>query len=1062
MEIKDYLLKEAETHINKFCSSSKKTNSLNSFLLKEAERRIDTAKNILMQKDAMAFTAGTLETKNANNIVFYVPPKSSRIRKIEEDLENAFGAYFKQIQLESDGKKVKVAPPKQIIISEDETKEAGEPYSSLRFEVRFQRDIYPVVKQPQKMAKNAVNIINQVAPGLDKFIEFLRSENITPLPYYHRNISGQEQKNTETNNPYHKRKITQFIIDQQSKYGAKKTIQLPGGETIDTTAFYSEHNKRISNNEEISVTHQDRSFQMFDADSAFDIQYPTYLMRAIAGKVWFGYRLDEKILNQAIEQEKLKFLRSHNINSSGKKQYDVFYNNLKNKIINEFNKALQPIDQSRDLVDGTGKQLHTTSINQDWTFGNTPDKKAMRGFRLSGVSEKEIPQANGQTMIVPIPTKHTVCMDLNLRELQFLLFSLQKQNKALEQPAMYKSRRIRADNLSPDQFFIMGYSITVNANGFDTDTAYAKPGYSGPRMSIVPPIRATANGIDYDSDQGNMGRNMIVTFGGMNSEEGGSWQRDKTQYSKLEKLLQEYGEWAVATLKILQAPSAKPRTRINILDPGQAEAQPEDRVIGKNIGKLYEAWKNKTNYTPYETWAKIIGTTNNGRRTSAETFVEKILHDENGQLRNNQQFKEFLNKSNASQLNQRQRSTSSINVADISDNLLPLLQKYGYAVAKMMDFVFAIMIRSSASVRKQSMSPQAAKKLWEEKHQEVPANGQYPRTYDIRQFGANYSVGTGKAEYGKILIGIKYAVKAEGIESQPGVVQEIVRKYKGAYHLPSGKNRPDPFTGSLTKAPELGNLQTFQPDSKYLKIVDDLSFWIGYSGTGTGGRATTIASNIDNFYDALAALDQRYPQIFDDVGAIFDPISLNLKLLREKTKACLTKITDALNKQGIDIRTVLINKQTQETTLCSAGVGEGTTDVASREVERRENASQVQQPQQPQQPQTPQRSLINPIRPSRQLNIPEIPQSNLPTPNPNTQNPIDPTNETPQPMKMKVNKHNKRQLFKNVEPLTEKIRKSSLMDKLVKVSDKMDEAGKYVLSNKLDSIIRWLGKNNVS
>jgi hypothetical protein len=1181
---KKELLKEAKSKLRGVQKTASHRDIVTEMLVTEADQRLHRIKESALQKEAMAQWS-TKEQKNARaNTVWNIPDKTNRIQQIEQELNDAFAPYFRPLLREvpklrgqlSQGENLERAlnayfPGNERVDLSDE--EEG---STLRMEFEFQRVVVPVASEYADVAQGNVDLMEETVSGFQDFVNAINEHRVPLVPGFGTNLGRGRPRQDQLRN----------FIESETERGQQASLRTPVGD-IPLSKFWFSHMKRINAKEELpKATYQSHGPRAFAPEAALRITYPTYLMRAIQTKIFQGFRLDPAALRKVIRDDVERAIKASK--SSARRlrtdprriRYELLRHwaqEQENKIIDQYKKAISPPsarDSQREVLRLTesGKWEPATIPAKMVDFG-TSNGKAMRGLRMN------VPKTGAAV------SKNTYCLDMNHKELQYLLYALQKHEpEKVQGEKLDKFTRTIPRN---GGFVIPDFSMTYAANGFDSDPSFVSPGMLAPQMPVIPPVLELPNGsVTYNTDHGNLNRNVLVNTG--------------SKY--IEAFLSDprVGEWALRALPFLQEPNP---------EFGQTRRQFGRRrrtvAPGKNITKLYQkAKQSRDQMGAFETWAKYIGTTDKlGNRTSAETLQEHILTDPNtGQPRNKQQLETFLKGSTASDwarhslvheaqllitlagseiIRQLQngsdvmafirsfeahpesfdkasakqlltaiqndvgvrnlskgvqsklrkilttggRQPQGAKNISISDNAHQLLQRYGYAVAKMMDFLHALMVRSCEERLIQKYDPDEAKKILEKKNKEREANDLPPidlaevpadqRTADDEahhlSYGRTYSSTTGKNQSARVVFGIKYAFTSPKGSNDP-LLTELADRYRrapraarpghgsegaGTYAVPEGA--PDPASGRLTRAPQQGTerpevFQTPQTARGVLRVVEDMTFWVGYKSSSSGfartlrGQETreTFDTRLPNTYsyqDALAELKRLYPQLEEDLDLIFNPISLNIEKLKRATDKAMAKIQEELRSMGINVDIAITDPLNRARIIDGEDLGPA-AEVEEIMADGSEIADNLQQRPQPETagtgvagqptapvetvPQTPTTPTVTPQTPVEPQGTPGLP----PTP---PAGGIEPTefeeaeeetpNEMPKAFPMQepgyIGKRKKmKPLVRNgPDPTKAKLRRASSDSPLVSLADRLDEQGEKQLADKLDVLLSILNES---
>lgn len=1016
---KKQLLKEAcertSRPIEKAASSEV---SFTKLLTAEAEYRIRNIKEASLYKQAMAVNTSRQLMNSVSNTVWTIPDKTSRIKKIEQELVQAFRPYTRHILQKlrgTSGRQGEV--PLQGYFGEGITLSEEDQNSTLRMEFEYRREVFPTTEEARNSAERNVDLLEQVVPGFRAFTDAVNEHKITLMSGYATHLG--------TNRPDH-RELKKFILAESQREGELQTAAGP----VPLKSFWKVHKKRYDANGKEplpKVSGADTANRLFGMDEAFTIAYPSYLLRAVQARIFQGFRLDPARLHRAIAGHVSRVIAKSNASQRSRKQNkSIYYYVLKHwvkqqedKIINAYELALQQPKQT------TTKMKMNRFKNGKWVpseidvymadFGQSPTSgQKMRGFRTNAPLEN-----SGKS-------KNLFCLDLNTSELQYLLYSLtdlqegELQRERLSGMAENGKEMLQ---IPENGFYVPAHSLSYMSNGFDTDPFHNVPGYYGAQLPVIPPItRVPKNmrdqfptGVAYNTDHGNLCRGTLV---------GRDANTNVTAFLTDPRV----GPWAIEALKILREPGIPPR---NIREM-------KNNPLGKNVKLLFD---HRDTEGAYEVWRKYIGTTNDANRTGAETLQEFILSNpQTGQQRSLEDLSQFLTTSIASQNNLQKvqsqaekllrqkanvlrtfrdgerlvsflqsvaqnpanwdeemanqlfesvraeanltsldapvsrggqlkpsrkyqdalkdvltkggREAQSKDYTGITDEMYEALQNYGYPVAKMMDFLHALMARSCQEMLVRKLSPdEAIKKRRARKAalQDVAPEAindtddevaiKKPSDQDVRLFtyGRTYAPTTGKNQKGTIVFGIKYAFNPPEFNPQDPAFNEVYQQiYRNAREktrarghgegLRAPQKGMDPGMGRQTANPQQGREreEVFQPTGKQgvMRLVEDMTFWFG-SKSSEKGRAKThrgtrrevgFTMEIEETYsyeDALAELRRHYSQIESDLDIVFSPISVNVNDMKRAADKAVAIMKQELEAAGINIEIAITDSYNQ-------------------------------------------------------------------------------------------------------------------------------------------------------
>jgi hypothetical protein len=668
-EFKKELLQEANGKLHGVQKTASGDASITAILIKEAETRLYRIKEAALRKEAMAQWSNK-ELKNARaNTKWTIPPKTERIKQIEGELVQAFEPYFRPLLRDipnlknqlSQGQNLDRALNAYFPGNEEVNISEEEEGSTLRMEFEFQRLVVPVVGDFAKAAENSVSLIDEAVPGFKDFVNAVNEHRVPLVPGYTANL--QYGRPTE-------KQLRTFVESETERGVAGHAIPTSAGQ-IPLTKFWTQHANRMNKPDQgvPKATYQNSNDREFGPDAVFKITYPTYLLRAIQTKIYQGFRMDPRLLRQVIRKDIDQAITASRASESQDKgiRYETLRHAAKQqeaKIIEQYEKSISAPTQAdiqREVLrlspDGNWQpeQMNVQMAN----FGTDSQGQPMRGFRTNALKGKGL-------------TKNSYCLDLNNKELQYLLYALQKH-----EPGEVQRAKLNTTTKNIPQkggFIVPGYSMTYTSNGFDSDPSLVSPGMLAPQMMVLPPVislpKHMGEGVTYNTDQGNLCRSVLVNTGN----------------ELVEKFFADprVGEWATKALATLQEPNPEYTGR------RQFGRQRTRQASGKNVQKLFDkARRGQDIGGAMDVWSKYIGTVgqrtevepNNpstgrprtqeeldlaqeeldrkyqrqnslGNRTSAESFQENLLYDSaTGQPRSKDELEQYLQMSYASEWN---------------------------------------------------------------------------------------------------------------------------------------------------------------------------------------------------------------------------------------------------------------------------------------------------------------------------------------------------------------------------------------------------------------------------
>ncbi|MHA2279881.1 MAG: hypothetical protein ACXAC5_03265 [Promethearchaeota archaeon] len=637
-----------------------------------------------LSKKGMARQSGGSTLRNSGwNTDWNFKDPSPDIARIKEEVKRKALHFFRSLQGEGPFPRV----------SQLDLRPRG-----LSFVFAYIRTIMPDNNQEaSQKATRAMDILDQYLPGFRQFQQEIERLNIPLNPYFMTsNFSNQ-------NGRVNPDQLQQFLINE-----AGKPLQLPGGKTAPSGSHYKEHLKRLHEGDNVKVSDYPNVFRIFSMQDVDNIPNSSWLIQAIDDKIDAGYQLDlsrggalqqyaNVLLQQKLKENELSFQGATLEQKERIRIYQAHYGKLFQSIEDWW--------EDREQHDLPTFALRLILKSLKYTGGGTPEVR-------------------------------------------------------------------------PDEFRIKKATTPYLSNGWDSSAEDANK-----RMLTLPPLRQLPDGeVVYDRGNGNMGYDHLV----LNWKDG------------LERVLTKWGEQADVWLRQLQGGNAMRAI---------AEQSPEVFAAWQNIlslgsGNRTGAETLLTLFQKYPTWQEFDKNHLQKSLSSEIRTVNTLLKEGwdgqhrymGGSLGNHiQKFTDQIERTaesdpvNASRLLKavsaelchyyRQgklpwdyltQALNSLNVSSlrnryikgngivsprsserrgmIDQNGFELLKRYGYQVAKIMDFLYAVMTRSCH---------EAVNTRW---------NGAAENFY-----GHQYSTSSGKSLGGDIILKVFYdqldaTTKKDGVD----------------------------------------------------------------------------------------------------------------------------------------------------------------------------------------------------------------------------------------------------------------------------------------------------------
>lgn len=832
--------------------------SLPSYLLAEAEYRLTKIKTAQFNKQAMAAQIGVGDLKNSPaNTEWSIPHRTERIKQIEGAIQETFEPYLFSL-IGNRQHTIKGG----IYLPNDNKEYGEEPDATLVLRFNYKRSIIPLktsVPDANKKATNALQVLDTVIPGFSKFVDAIESNDIPLMPYFHTSQRSIKDGGLD-------QQALQNFIQQEQVRHSRQPLKMPDGTPVPSAKFYGEHVDRMKNGEAVRPTYQHGYVRKYSNDYIDEIYDHTILMRAIAFKLQQGFAPDWNMVQQAIEAEKNFWTQKHQAaierNPKIQASYEHFYKMKYKKIVTTFKNGCLPVKGSPG--------------NKDFHWGTLPNDKHRPGLPAEGSG------------------KHIVCPALNVDDMRLILKSL-----TVVEPNMRGTSTSNAD-MAPNEFVVPGQKMTYQSNGWDS-----VPTNPQQNMLVLPAMKQLPTGqVVYDRDQGNMGRVHLTKYWITPTGKG------------LMNLLHKFGPWADKAWKTLQSQP----------DIEQLLEQ-KSKVSSKAWATLLGAGKygNRTNadnlldlFAEYPTYDDFYA--NHLQKGLASEFTAfnklsdpgfqanspeaqqaKLLTDQfnSGQMT----WKEYTKALAAMQNHTKTKFMTTLSNSEkrsmIGRNDFELLKRFGYPVAKLMDFVYGIMTRSCREVF-HNRAGQVTEKM----------------------YGRQYSTSTGKSETGQVMLGVRYAFNAPEIASGDPELSKMVRRERGARHIKAPGDMGD--INRQTLHPQKGTpldpqFSDATPANPIFKIVENVTYWVGQTSS-TSNWHKPVFDQLPEGMSWDRALDyfiRKYPGISRQLGVLFEPMNVDLQRLQNSSKRALLKVQDKLEQSGHPVTIVYVNKDKQTTILDS-------------------------------------------------------------------------------------------------------------------------------------------------
>lgn len=465
------------------------------------------------------------------------------------------------------------------------------------------------------------------------------------------------------------------------------------------------------------------------------------------------------------------------------------------------------------------------------------------------------------------------------------------------------------------------------------------------------------------------------------------------------------------------------------------------KILLKNFGPKCKEWFSILQKTPkldqnqnteiIETIKNIIGDSGVLSRTNAETFAEAL-----NQFPDYESMMSRLQYSSSSQ----NRGTSAIRSTDqsfIDKECFELLKSFGYYVSKMMDFTSGLMHRCC--------------------HESVKSRVEKMQLVSEDFYGRRYSTSGGKAAYGSVVVGVRYAFNSIELGSHDVNIQKIVREKRKNRQWARPKDG-EPEVLRQTIHHQRGDIidDVLQPEGEMsvVKLVENMQFWIGISSSDADFKKTVAVA--DDWASLLTKLHALYPNLDQEDGlALFDPLNVNIKKLQKAVSSTIAATLEEIESQEeMEPIEIVLKEYGGEMEVIDSQI-KNRPEEFSTDMEEIQNSTSIPGPQYsnqtvlPKQPQTLQPPLENQEEKDVWNNNNQWETNTKP-------------NDKPKPFPLPIpnyitKKKPSRNLFrKGVDPENSKLQRADVIDNLIKIADRLDRSGQFKISDKIEIFIRRL------
>lgn len=874
-EFTKYLLAEASNRIERpIVRIASKDVDIKSYLLEQAQdlhRKHKTKKMASLEKRGMSYFVGQGEFRNSN-VRWQKVDMTPHMEMVDDQLYQSFRPYFYSL---IQGKQVAIIPPQLV----------------LRYEAI--RELFPLDDKSTNARQDAelsVDILENIVPGFKEFVAALQS---SPMPV---SIYFQGQPRSKKDGGVDSKDLRQFVADERQRM-QQAPLQL--GNIPLGKYFYRDH----LNVGRLQPTIQYQTNRLYSPEDVAEKTSPVKLKRWIDYAINNGYILNESAVQQHIEKLQNEILS-------------------KNKLLKGNFTDLQK-QQRRSIV------MKFTGVDPENNSGR-PFQNSMLG-RIQTAMSKACSK-NGLPM--QGSGKHQYCPILTLQEMQILARYLHGNHPEIGENAL-----------------IPNESTTYRANGFDS-----MPGSPETAMPVIPAMKQLPTGqIVYDRDQGNLMGNHCRKYGPVIKDFLGQWgqwaeqamkallsgkaaqhltQLTEERYSEgtdsqvafdayrtillnrtnADNVLESSGKYNDYRTFFADMIKRTLATEIRLFNAFSEDYQASgvkhfvqggdhlqaiqqlNQVLSPRIAKLSEQLRGTRNAEEKARIKQALDAlVSKARNDLSEIGYELTQQVKQGQMDWTQYVKGL--DAIGSVVGQNGRpiiKTHSMAESDfeqvIDQQGFELWKKYGYVTAKLMDLVNALMIRSCND---------STNNRW---IGGVDENGQ-PETVNENFFGANYATTHGKAGSTTIMLGVRYAYRAQEIGSHDEELLKRVRFHRGKRKMKVPPTGTDvlPQTIHPQRGTQIDPSLTPAPNAA-AKIIEQLAYWVGQAAsTQHFHRALESESIAENasWEQAVDYIRQKYPDLENQIGSISQPVSVDLRRLQEASKRALAKVVEELDVEAV-------------------------------------------------------------------------------------------------------------------------------------------------------------------
>lgn len=881
-------------------------------LLKEANQKHNKLKHFAaLEKGAMAYYQGQKDFINSN-VTWSKIDSTAHSEAIDAQMIEAFSPYFQNL---INGKQTAIVPPQLV----------------LRYEAT--RDLFPVVDEndPDTQtsyndAINTIKVIENLVNGFQDFVQDVDKADFPMQMYFH------SSDRDEQHGGFQSQDLTNFVKSEHQRH-AQQPMKFGGMDM--SKGYYSAH-ARAENIMPTMSSKDNRQYELGEIDRETS---KSKISRWIAYAYQNGYQLNFKSLADEIRTIEQHHLQKNKLNTSNLNQKQMewkqsivhYYSgrNLQNpqqpvapsSMFGRISMAIRygcgPMNQDpnkKNRLQHWGpdandeymrglpseKQLNNNEVSEKACPNLTIQELRLIGKHMIGESvmapagtyvvpeETTTYNANGfdsrpddpnQSMLVvpaikKLPTGQMVydkdqgnLMGNHLRKYgktfeSFLrkwgpwaenAMKILKQDKAgstLRKYAQDHFQEMEANESAPDAIVPFDSWNTIMNNRTNADnvleTVQKHQTYQSLVDNVVKKTLASAiTNYNYYTGSG-------VDSKGENAKYNPTGRFSTVQPGKLsgDNIIPQIDQW-VAKIQAVVDQAGQDRNALKQIKQDVSE-------MAYNLSKTHQQDPRGFSWDQYSLAMSKLGDIKTGSGNSIVKNLNSIGSEDEQQMLSQQGF--------------------------------PIYQKYGYPVAKMLDLLSCIMIRSCNDSNESRVSKKTGETIPEE------------------HYGTNYSSGTGKAGSTKLMFGVRYAFRGAELGSDDQQLLRAMRKERSKRKMkvpPTGVD-VSPQTLHPQKGTEIDetfqNAEGVNPGGR---IIEEITYWVGqasgsagfHKGLDEGDGGLQIKGK--SWREVTDYVERQYPQLISQLGLVFEPVNVDLKRLQEATKRSIAAVIQNMDVDAI-------------------------------------------------------------------------------------------------------------------------------------------------------------------